>query len=157
MGSLTMKILTLAALAAILWLSTDSVADEPNGSYFAVIVNDINVSAEWYMSTFGLAAGERMVQEGRYEIVNLQKPGLFVELLELDGAGDRANRAQGFFKAGFLTEDLDAFIASLPDSVSKPSVIEDSVNKLRLVQLKDPDGNTIQVMQLEARSEDIAR
>lgn len=149
-----MKLTSLLCIAAALLLSSESVADDAEGSYFAVIVNDVDVSVSWYESTFGLSAGEKMVEAGRYEIVNLRKPGLFVELLELDGVSERPDRAKGFFKAGFLTDDLDAFIASLPEHSPAPQIIADTANGLRLIQLKDPDGNTIQIMQIETASDD---
>lgn len=139
-----------AALTAILTLvSATSSHAVMEGSYFAVIVSDIDASQQWYESALGLKPESRVSDDGRYTIVNLQRPGLFVELLELESAHARPEgRMRGPFKVGMLVSDLDEFVASLPDSVTEPEVIRDPLNKLRLVQLRDPDGNIIQVMEL---------
>lgn len=139
-----------AALTATLTIisATPTYADL-EGSYFAVIVSDIEASQQWYESTLGLKPTSTLSEDGRYIIVNLQKPGLFVELLELQSAHERPeHRFEGAFKVGILVSDLEKFVASLPDSVTKPEVINDQTNKLRLVQLRDPDGNIVQVMEL---------
>ena len=139
---------SLPALALLLVLTSTTVCAEIEGSFIAVVVNDIDESAEWYQSTFNLLPGERLSKSGQYEIVNLRRPGLFVELLQLAAAADRPDYAKGLFKAGILTSDLEAFAASLPDSVPTPQIISDTANNLLLMQVKDPDGNIIQIMQL---------
>ena len=143
-----MRRLLPAILVLFMSFSTPIAAADTNGSFFAVIVRDIEAASTWYASTFGLAAGEWMSEPGRYKVVNLRKPGLFVELLELDGARTRPEgRVEGPFKLGMLVDDLDAFIAALPESVAAPDVINDERNNLLFVQLRDPDKNIIQVMQ----------
>ena len=98
--------------------------------------------------TLGLTAGKRMSEQGRYDIVNLEGPGLFVELLEL---ADAANRPDGFvkgpFKTGMLVDDLRSFVASLPAGEAQPEIVEDEANGVLMIQLRDPDGNIVQVMQ----------
>jgi hypothetical protein len=142
--------LKLSALAAFcILLTATPISAQIEGSYFAVIVNDIEASAEWYQSTFRLSVGARSSEPGRYKIVNLSKRGVFVELLELDDASERPEgKITGPFKIGWLVNDLNQFIAQLPDSISDPRVIFDSENKLNLIQLRDPDGNIIQIMQM---------
>ena len=139
---------TFAVLALLLSLAGTAVYAETEGSFIAVIVNDIDESAEWYESTFDLLPGERLSESGRYEIVNLRKPGLFIELLQLTAADERPDYVKGLFKAGILTSDLKEFAALLPESVPKPQIISDTTNGLLLMQLRDPDGNIIQIMQL---------
>ena len=102
---------TFAILALLLLLAGTAVYAETEGSFIAVIVNDIDESAEWYESTFDLWPGERLSESGRYEIVNLRKPGLFVELLQLTVADERPDYVKGLFKAGILTSDLKEFAA----------------------------------------------
>ena len=124
---------------------------ETRGVYFAVIVSDIDASTEWYRSTLGLSLGAQLGDGTRYKIANLRKPGIFVELLELQAASERPEgRIEGPFKVGLLVDDLSAFIAQLPDSVSEPEVIVDPRNNLLLLQLSDPDGNIVQVMEERA-------
>jgi hypothetical protein len=76
----------LTVLALLLLLAGTTVHAETEGSFIAVIVNDIDESAQWYQSTFDLLPGERISESGQYEIVNLRKPGFFVELLQLAAA-----------------------------------------------------------------------
>ncbi len=143
-----MKLVTpmIAAILLLAWI--DGIAADVTGSFFAVVVDDIDTSETWYRETLGLAAGERLREDGRYEIVNLRKPGLFVELLELADANDRPDGyAKGPFKAGMLVDDIHVFLAGLPDSVVVPDIIEDETNGLLILQLNDPDGNIVQVMQ----------
>jgi hypothetical protein len=139
---------TFAILALLLLLAGTAAYAETEGSFIAVIVNDIDESAQWYESTFELVPGERISESGRYEIVNLWKPGLFVELLQLTAADERPDYVKGLFKAGILTSDLEEFAALLPESVPKPQILSDTTNGLLLMQLRDPDGNIIQIMEL---------
>ena len=137
----------LATLAGILMIVSAGATDV-TGSYFAIIVNDIDASESWYRETLALEPGKRLAEAGRYEIVNLQSAGLFVELLALPAAADRpAGFMKGAFKVGMLVDDLESFVAGLPDAAGRPEVIEDADNGLLLIQLRDPDGNIVQVMQ----------
>ena len=147
---MTPKLRKTKYLATIVALAASALANaESEGGYFAVIVNDIEVSAEWYQVTFGLSPASRMTEAGRFEIVNLSKPGMFVELLQLDAAAEQpAGRVKGLFKAGILVDDLKAFVATLPGEQSPPEIITDKRNHLLLVILRDPDGNRIQVMEM---------
>lgn len=119
-----------------------------DGGYFAVIVTDIETATTWYGDTLGLEETSRLADEGRDVIVNLGRPGLAVELLQLEAADTRPEGyVTGPFKIGMLVADLDAFMASLPAGIDTPRVIEDEKNGLLLVQIRDPDGNIVQVMQ----------
>ena len=118
------------------------------GAYFAVIVADADVAAGWYRSVFGLGVANRMTEPDRYDIVILENEQLIVELLELEAAVERPEgRVTGLFKTGFLVDDLAAFAAALPNHVPPPDILDDADNGLLLLQLRDPDGNIVQVMQ----------
>ena len=119
------------------------------GSYFAVIVSDVETASTWYQETLGLEEKTRFTEEGRYDVINLAGSQLFVELLELAAAEERPeHRVEGPFKVGMLVRDIDVFIASLPDSIEPPEIIADERNNLLLIQLRDPDNYIVQVMQL---------
>lgn len=140
------------AVAAVIVMSLMPPAParaDVEGSYFAIIVNDIDASVAWYESTLQLDR----VSSGktdRFEIVNLQGRGLFVELIELRSAAERpGGRIKGPFKLGILVDDLESFVQELPESMPEPDIVGDEANKLRLVQLRDPDGNIIQVMDFD--------
>lgn len=119
------------------------------GSYFAIIVSDIEASRSWYQTVLGLEEVSRSASEGRYDIINLTGPGVFVELLELDAAGERpGGQVQGPFKVGMLVDDLTAFSEGLPAVAEEAEIIYDRRNSVLILQLKDPDNYTVQVMQL---------
>ncbi len=120
-----------------------------NGSYFALIVSDVDGSSGWYKAVLGLEHVSRSTEAGRYDIINLIGPNIFVELLQLPHAGARpGGQTQGPFKVGMLVEDIERFAAKLPAAVSPANIIFDEVNNLLVLQLRDPDNNTVQVMQL---------
>jgi catechol-2,3-dioxygenase len=122
---------------------------EIHGSYFAVIVNDIDGSSSWYQAVFGLEQVSRSKEEGQYEIINLAGPGIFVELLQLPRAGERpGGQTKGPFKVGLLVQDIESFAAMLPAAVSPANIVFDQTNNLLFLQLRDPDDNMVQVMQL---------
>ena len=131
-------------------LSSSAAADaRVTGSYFAVIVSDIDVSQEWYESVLNLQVGTRFTEEGRYDVVNLYGPGLFVELLELSAAEARPDGfVKGAFKVGMLVDDIDAFVRGLSGTIDQPEILHDENNKLVMLQLRDPDDQIVQVMQI---------
>ena len=47
-----------------------------------------------------------------------------------------------------LVEDMERFAATLPAAVSPPNIVFDRENNLLVLQLRDPDNNTVQVMQV---------
>lgn len=130
---------------------TIAIADETEvqGSYFALIVSDVDGSSSWYQAVLGLEEASRSTKQGEYDIVNLVGPGIFVELLQLPRAGERpGGQTQGPFKVGMLVADIERFAATLPAAVSPPNIIFDRDNNLLVLQLRDPDNNTVQIMQL---------
>jgi hypothetical protein len=145
---MSMRSLKLAALLAALALSIPARGVESSGTFFAVIVDDVDVSAVWYSSVLDLHVANRMTEPGSYDIVILENDSLVVELLELDSAVDRPEgRVMGPFKSGFFVDDLAGFVAGLPDDLPPPEILDDDTNGLLLIQLRDPDDNIIQVMQ----------
>ena len=131
--------------------NTEEVAAEASiqGSYFAIIVSDIEASLSWYQTVLGLEEVSRAADKGRYDIVNMAGPGIFVELLQLDAAAERpGGQIEGPFKVGMLVDDLTAFAAGLPAVASSAEIVYDRKNSVLILQLKDPDNYTVQVMQL---------
>lgn len=126
----------------------DVVEAKIEGSYFAIIVSDVEASRNWYQTVLGLEQISRSTERGRYDIINMAGPGLFVELLELDAAAERpGGQIEGPFKVGMLVDDLTAFAAGLPATTAEANIIYDEKNSVVLLQLKDLDNNTVQVMQ----------
>jgi len=145
---MTMRLLIILAL--LFPLAAHSAEEsEIQGSYFAVIVSDIDGSSSWYQAVLGLEELSRSKEEGRFEIVNLIGPGIFVELLQLPRAGERpGGQTKGPFKVGLLVQDIEKFAAMLPAAVSPANIVFDQTNNLLFLQLRDPDDNMVQVMQI---------
>lgn len=114
--------------------------------YFAVLVTDTDRSAEWYRTAFGLSdAGGSQADDRSWQIVNLKNPDLFVELIRHDRAQE-VDRANGFFKVGFQVEDVrDVADAVARATGERPRVLEFPEFGVRIIQIHDPDGNTIQL------------
>ena len=139
----------LLALSFTVLNADESTEAKIEGSYFAVIVNDVEASRNWYQTVLGLEQVSRSTERDRFDIINMAGPGLFVELLELSAAATRpGGQIEGPFKVGMLVDDLTAFAAALPTTASDANIIYDQKNEVLIMQLKDPDNNTVQVMQL---------
>lgn len=145
----------VAAIGISLLLSANAFANGDNdrpfvtGSYFAIIVDDVDVSAEWYKSVLRLEQKTRFSAPDRYDIVNLAGVGIHVELIEAISVAERPDgRVAGPFKVGILVADIAAFVAALPRDMERPEVINDERNGLLMLQLRDPDNYIVQVMQL---------
>lgn len=147
----TRLLLVLMFLFPFVVIAQDEmIADEATieGSFFAVIVSDVEASRNWYQTVLGLEQVSRATERDRYDIINMSGPGLFVELLELGAAAERpGGQIEGPFKVGMLVDDLTAFAAGLPAAESEANIVYDQRNEVLILQLKDPDNNTVQVMQ----------
>lgn len=127
--------------------STDGWVDRiGTPQYFAVIVRDLDAAVEWYRNVFGL---EQWIgseaDDGRWRIVNLRSESLLVELIRHDEART-VDRAHGFFKVGFHVPDIEAIADRVERARGeRPSTSEFPRFGLRVLQLRDPDGNIIQV------------
>lgn len=121
--------------------------DEVLGPHtFAVLVEDIERSVEWYSRAFALVRGDQSkAADGSWEIVNLLSPDLAVEIIR-DNRAIGADRALGFFKVGFAVPDVD-LVANRVESATgeRPHVVESPAHGIRILQLRDPDGNRIQL------------
>lgn len=142
-------------VALLICLPTMAIAQDEEttatiqGSYFSVIVSDVEGARNWYQTVLGLKEHSRTAERGRYDIINMVGPGLFVELMQLDAAAERpGGQIEGPFKVGMLVDDLTAFAAGLPAAASQAEIVYDRKNSVLVLQLKDPDINTIQVMQI---------
>ncbi len=114
--------------------------------YFAVLVSDANRSAQWYKTAFGLRELDRSsADDGSWQIVNLANDQLFVEVIRDDRA-QPVTRARGFFKVGFHVPDIEAVADAVGRTTGeRPRVLDFPRHGVRVVQIRDPDGNIIQL------------
>ena len=114
--------------------------------YFAVSVEDVERAVSWYRSVFGLEMlDEASAEDGAWRIVNLERDGLFVELI-YDRRDAPKSRSRGIAKVGFRVAD----VRTVADRVEKatgdrPRVLDFSRHGVRLLQLRDPEDNVIQL------------
>ncbi|HEX5169912.1 MAG TPA: VOC family protein [Cyclobacteriaceae bacterium] len=150
--------LTSIILLASLWARAQPEPDtvpafEP---YFsATVVTNLERSAQWYQSVFGLAVKERMNDAvGNYKIIILTSPKLMWELLELKGSLARhallegkapGTQIEGPFKTGFKVQDINQWLAHLSAlKIDVPHVWTDATTGKGNFIISDPDGNLIQ-------------
>lgn len=114
--------------------------------YFAVIVEDLDRAADWYGKVFGLDVLDRWeADDGSAAIVNLSSVSLFVELIRDDRA-EPVERARGFRKVGFGVSDVGTIADRVEAATGdRPRIVEFPQHGVRLIQLRDPEGNVVQL------------
>ncbi len=149
-------------------LGASSIAQTENTQSFqpyftAIIVSDINTSIDWYSKNLGLVVLNKMENEERgFKQANLKGEGAILELIELKGTmspkeameGKPKARIEGLFKVGYSVADFDKTVEQF--KLSKVDfhgdVVQDPNTGQRMVILKDPDGNRIQIFERENNS-----
>jgi catechol 2,3-dioxygenase-like lactoylglutathione lyase family enzyme len=113
--------------------------------YFAVLVTDAEKSVQWYRRAFGLREVDRSAAEdGSWQIVNLSNDRLFVEIIRESGAQSGAG---GFAKVGFYVPDVEVVADVVGRATGdRPRVLAFAQQGVRIVQIRDPDGNMIQLL-----------
>jgi catechol 2,3-dioxygenase-like lactoylglutathione lyase family enzyme len=114
--------------------------------YFAVLVKDVGRSVEWYRKVFGLRElGGGEAEDGSWKIDNLRNEKLFVEIIRDDRARE-ADRARGFRKVGFQVPDVETVADRVGRATGeRPRVLDFERFGVRIIQIRDPDGNIIQL------------
>ncbi len=114
--------------------------------YFAVSVEDVDTSVEWYCKALGLTKlDDSRAKDGAWRIVNLSNDDLFVEIIRDDRHGP-AGRVRGFAKVGFRVPDVDVVAGRAGAALdSRSKVLEFREHGIRILQLEDPDGNVVQL------------
>jgi catechol 2,3-dioxygenase-like lactoylglutathione lyase family enzyme len=118
----------------------------PGSPRFAVLVADVDISVAWYSAVFGLdQVGGSEAEDGAWRIENLQNKDLHVEIIRDDRALP-ANRPLGFRKVGFRVQTVQKIADSVEQATGeRPRVVDDTRFGMQILQLKDPDGNVIQL------------
>ena len=122
--------------------------------YFAVSVTDVDRSMAWYRDVLGLREiGGAKAEDGAWRIENLRSDVLFVEIIR-DDRDTAVERAQGFAKVGFFVPDIEDVADRVAASTGeRPRVLDFERFELRLLQLRDPDDNVLQIMSPMSGSE----
>lgn len=151
-----MKIIRIAAfVVSVLTLSVAASAQKPSQDkwvsapmapqYFAVVVGDMDRSVAWYKTAFGLRElDDQKDPNGVWRIVNLASETLFVELI-WDSRKTESKSGRGLFKVGFAVPDVGEVAKNAEAATGeKLRIVDSAKHKIRIVQLRDPDGNILQ-------------
>lgn len=114
--------------------------------YFAIYVQEVDKSVAWYCAAFGLEKlGGSAAANGAWRIENVGNGQLLVEII-FDRRAQAADRALGFRKVGFAVADVGEVAARIKAETGEEyEVVEFEELNQRILQLKDPDGNTVQL------------
>ena len=145
-----MKIITLLSLVLAL-CTLPAVAESPvekvgSPQYVALSVEDVDRSIDWYVATLGLSKLDDTTDDGgRWRIANLTGKGLWIEII-WDKRDSPAERARGIAKFGFGVPDVHAVADRIEASgAERPRVVSFKKHNVDILQLKDPDGNIVQL------------
>lgn len=144
---LTILILAAAVPTACAQEAQPWVDSAAGPQYFAVRVDSLEQAIEWYSNVFGLEmAASAAADDGRWQITNLTNRFLQVELIRLSDSV-RAERPLGLAKVGFHVDDVRAVAARVESATGvQPNVVDFLDLNQRILQLRDPEGNVIQLM-----------
>jgi len=139
------RLLALGAAAAALLVQPA----EAKGN-IAVTTRNAGPLVAWYRATFGLSPVRTIHPEGENLTVTMLDGALAtVEILSRPDAqqAGSAMRRIGIYKAGFMVDDLDPWIAKwrAANLMFAGGPFDDEMTGLRSVILADPDGNLIHV------------
>jgi len=114
--------------------------------YFALLVADVDRSVAWYRDAFDMeSVGGSRAENDAWRIENLRSKSLFIEIIRDDRA-QSIERARGFRKVGFGVSDLEKVADRIEASTgSRPRIIDFPDHGTRILQITDPDGNTLQL------------
>ena len=132
---------------------------DPEAYFAALIVRDMDESVRWYTTHLGMEVLRQAAYPDRgFKQANLQRGNILIEFIELDNAlsaelvvpnFDSKTRMVGLFKIGFLLDDFDRWIDYLTNQEIDfyGSVVKQPESNKRMVIVKDPDGNRIQLFE----------
>lgn len=115
--------------------------------YFALYVEDVDRSVDWYREVFGLESlGGSEADDGSWRIENLGNEQLLVEIIR-DSRAEVVDRALGFRKVGFYVPEVADVAERISEATGeRPHIVDFEELNQRILQIKDPDGNTIQLL-----------
>ena len=122
--------------------------------YFsALIVKNIDSSANWYRSVLGLKTRSLPGTSQGIKVAILESPQIIIEIIENSAWLDpnevlkgkpEGTRLHGYFKMGFKVTSMDSFIEYLNKlNITIPRIYKDDSGKRNFL-IEDPDKNLVQ-------------
>lgn len=131
--------------------------------HVGLTVTDLEATLAFYRDVLDLSVADRFsvggeafadavgVEEARADFAHLEADGIRLELVEYDpearDAPATALNQPGAAHVGLSVDDLDAFYVSLPEDVPTISDPRTTESGTRILFLRDPEGNLIEVLE----------
>lgn len=132
---------------------------EVKAHFSAIIITDLDSSIAWYEKMLGFEIiDKREYAEAGFKQANLKGGNALLELIELDSALEPKNviaeynsktRLTGIFKIGFLVSEFDKSVDHFKqnDAEFHGNIVVDEKTGKRMIIIKDPDENRIQIFE----------
>lgn len=130
--------------------------------HVGITVSDLGRAVAFYRDVLGLPVVDRFEVEGEAfatavdvggatgVFAHLDAGGPRLELVEYEPAGDDREAAApnqpGAAHVGLAVDDVDAFVADLPDAVETLGGPQTTASGTRLVFLRDPEGTLVELL-----------
>ena len=151
--------ISLFILISITCYSQNKKLSNPEPYFTAIIVSNIDTAIYWYSDKLGFEVLNRvdLVERGIKQ-ANLKCGNTLIELIESNtsiypkdilAGKPKTTQLAGYFKFGFMVEDFDDWINHLMESGAEfhGRVVKDQATGKKIVIIKDPDGNRIQLFE----------
>lgn len=128
-------------------------------SFIAIIVSDMDSSSRWYKdllnfqevgrienADIGLVQVNLIRGEARIELIEIQSA---IDHNQILGTAGKGKRLTGLFKVGFSVKNFDGCIEHLNSNEIEVAddIVTDPLTGGRMVVIRDPDGNRIQLFE----------
>jgi len=127
-----------------------------NEGFAAFIVKDISTSIDWYTNKLGFEIiNETNLEERGIKQANLKLGNTNIELIESTKSIDpfenntKKGLVQGIFKIGFVVSDFDKWKNHLIEQqlITEKDIVTNPIDNKKMLIIKDPDGNRIQLFE----------
>ena len=147
------------ALISFLGYAQEETLPDPEPYFIAIIVENLDNSLNWYASALGFEVlNKNESTQINFKQANLKRGSILIELIELGSAVspqatipnyNNKTRLTGFFKTGFLIPEFDKWVSRLEalEVEFHGKVVIDAISGKKMVIIKDPDGNRIQLFE----------
>ena len=139
---------------------------ELQAHHVGITVSDLDRAVDFYRDVLGLSvvaefsvSGEAFetgvdIEGANAQFAHLDGGGVRIELVAYDPAADAPSTPQlndtGATHLGLEVDDLDAFYNELPPTVDTLSSPQTTETGTRILFLRDPEGNLVEVLELGA-------
>ena len=149
----------ILTLLIITGYSQNNKLPDPKPNFVAIIVGNIDTSIKWYSGKLGFELLNRTEDEDRgFKQANIKRGSASIELIETSTSINskeildekpRGSQIRGIFKFGFYIADFDHWINHLSELEVDfhGRVVQDQSTGRKMIIIKDPDGNRIQLFE----------